>query len=102
MKSYCRNDFGRKASLIEGLAATMLPANVLDHPGVFDDLFANSQFKQDAEGVGPHRNRSPHFKEFRNPLEDFWFEAEMSKRQSRSQTTDTATDNRDLHIDIVP
>jgi hypothetical protein len=88
--------------LIERLAGAMLPANVLDHAGVFDDFFANSEFKQHAEGVGPHRNRCSHVEEFSGLLEDFWLEAEMSKRQGRSQTTDTATDNRDLHIDIVP
>jgi hypothetical protein len=38
----------RTAQHEERLAVTMLPANVLDHPGVFDDLFANSEFEQDA------------------------------------------------------
>ena len=102
VKRNCGNGLNRKASLIETLAGAMLPANALDHSGMFDDLLANSEFNQHAEGVGPHRNRCSYVEQFGSLLVDFWFEAEMSKRQGRSQTTDTATDNRDLHIDIVP
>jgi hypothetical protein len=102
VKRDCRNGVSRKASLIERLAGAMLPVNALDHPGMFNDLFANSEFQQHAEGVRPHRNCCSYVEEFGSLLEDFWFEAKMSKRQGRSQTTYTATDNRDLHIDIVP
>jgi hypothetical protein len=73
-----------QSRLIEGLAGVILPANLLDDTSVFEDFFAHTEFEQDTQGVGPHRDCCSHVEELRGLFEDFWLKAKVSEGESRS------------------
>src|SRR5215510_8300678 len=45
------NIFDWQSGLIESLAGVILPANLLDHAGMRENFFANTEFEQDTQRV---------------------------------------------------